>query len=222
MDDPAIDRNEHHQALNGLARVNSFSRSAQLLWPAIFAVARTVSHGPTRVLDVATGAGDVPVKLCQLAQRDGVSLEMAACDVSPVALECARARAEAAGLRLHLFQRDAVNEATEDEYDVVMSSLFLHHLPSVQAITLLCNMRESSSKLVLVNDLRRCTAGLAAAWIGTRLLTRSRVVHVDGVRSVRAAFTIPEVRTLAQQAGMRGVSIERRWPWRFLMQWTRM
>src|SRR5437588_2392222 len=90
MDEPGLDAGLHEQALKGLARINFWSASAGILWPAIAELARS---GPVRLLDVASGAGDVPIRLWQRARRAGVSLEAAACDVSPTAIAHAEARA---------------------------------------------------------------------------------------------------------------------------------
>ena len=53
------------------------------------------------------------------------------------------------------------------------------------------------------------------------LLTRSPVVRVDAVRSVRAAFTMAEVQAMSLVAGLNGATISRRWPCRYLLAWRR-
>ena len=63
--------------------------------------------------------------------------------------------------------------------------------------------------------------GYLLALIGTRVLSRSPIVHVDGPRSVRAAFTVFEALQLAEHAGLHGATIGWRWPFRFLMEWRR-
>ncbi len=88
-------------------------------------------------------------------------------------------------------------------------------------LTLLRGMKAAAGSLVLVNDLRRSAVGFALAWLGARLLTTSHVVHVDGPRSVEAAFSLQEVRTLANRTGMEGAIIGPRWPCRFLLAWRR-
>jgi hypothetical protein len=80
-------------------------------------------------------------------------------------------------------------------------------------------MAQSAGRLVLVNDLRRSVVGLLLAHVGARILSTSEVVHTDGPRSVRAAFTREEVEALAGKAGLQGAKIERRWPCRFLLTW---
>jgi hypothetical protein len=82
-------------------------------------------------------------------------------------------------------------------------------------------MARLATRLVLVNDLVRGPAAYALAWLGTRLLTRSPVVHLDGPRSVAAAFTLREARELAERAGLHGARIDRRWPCRYLLAWRR-
>ena len=102
-----------------------------------------------------------------------------------------------------------------------MCTLFLHHLSSEDARGLLQRMRHSARRLVLVDDLCRNRVGYVLAWAGGRLLTRSEIVHTDGPLSVRAAFTIEEVRQLAHDAGLIGARIRRHWPERFLLSWKK-
>ena len=80
-------------------------------------------------------------------------------------------------------------------------------------------MKELASQRVLINDLRRTRAGYVLAWLGCRLLTRSPIVHVDGPLSVRAAFSLDEVRQLAEECGLSGATLTTHWPQRFLLDW---
>ncbi len=104
---------------------------------------------------------------------------------------------------------------------MVTSSLFLHHLSDDEAVAFLARMAHAARGLVLVQDLRRSSAGLGLAWLATRLFTRSDVVRSDALRSVRAAFTIEEVGGLVRAAGLGRTRIERRYPFRWLMAWER-
>jgi hypothetical protein len=71
----------------------------------------------------------------------------------------------------------------------------------------------------VISDLRRCSAGLIAAWIGSRVLSRSPIVHFDAPASVRAAWTLAELAEFASRARMRNVKVQRSWPWRMLLTW---
>jgi len=221
MDDPALNATEHARALADLRVLNLVSRTAPALWRAIRELGAGPGHRPVRVLDVATGSGDVPLRLERLARRWGIHLEIEACDKSERAVEIARSRASRAGTEIRYFTLDAIREELPGDYDVVTCSLFMHHLDEEDVVGLLYKMRAAARRMVLVSDLSRNRAGLRLAWLGTRLFSRSVVARVDAVISVCAAFTIEEFSGLAEEAGLEGASIRRCWPHRFLLQWRR-
>src|SRR5262249_54165275 len=138
-----------------------------------------------------------------------------------VAVPAPEAGAPRRGADVRFFVHDALHGPPLDGYDVLMCSLFLHHLDDAAARALLERMGREAARLVLVNDLVRGWPGLVLAQVGTRLLSRSAVVRVDGPRSVRAAFTRAELKALAEEAGLRGATVSWRWPWRMLLTWRR-
>jgi 2-polyprenyl-3-methyl-5-hydroxy-6-metoxy-1,4-benzoquinol methylase len=225
MDQPGLDPAAHHHALHGIARINLVSASPRILWPPIRDLCRErLKAGdprPVRLLDVATGGGDVPVRLWRQAKAKGLPLEVAGCDVSPLAIEHARAYAASRGAGASFFQLDLLADPIPDRYDLVTCSLFLHHLTEEQAVVVLGKMRQAAGQLALVSDLARSRAGWWAAYLGTRLLTRSRTVHADGVVSVEGAFTPDEALALARKAGWDEATVQRKFPFRFLLSWRR-
>jgi 2-polyprenyl-3-methyl-5-hydroxy-6-metoxy-1,4-benzoquinol methylase len=221
MDDPALDAPAHERALRGLARLNRISGSARTVWAGLRDPASAADRA-FRVLDVATGGGDVPIALHRLGERAGVRLRVEGCDRSEVALGHARRAAERAGAPIRFFPLDALNDSIPTGYDAVVCSLFLHHLTDEEAAELLRKMADAAGRRVVVNDLHRSRLGLWAVRLGAALLTRSPVVRIDGPRSVRAAFTPAETRKLARRAGLeRGVELRRRGPLRWVMTWDR-
>jgi 2-polyprenyl-3-methyl-5-hydroxy-6-metoxy-1,4-benzoquinol methylase len=221
MDQPELDPRAHRAALRGLERINFWSNSARILWKPIRILAREFSSRPLRLLDIATGAGDVPLRLWRRAQRAGMPLDVAGCDISPVSIEFARKRAEECQVPATFFTADVCRDELPGDYDVITSSLFLHHLDAEEAVLLLRGLARVARRLVLVSDLNRSRAGYLLAWMGTRLLSLSRVVHTDGPRSVEGAYTIPEAQALAERAGLTEASVEPRWPCRWLLVWRR-
>ena len=217
MDAPDLDPVAHHKALVGLGRINRWSRSSEILWPVIYRRAQLCSKaGPLRVLDVASGGGDVPLRLAQKAVRAGVALEMVGLDMSPVAVEYARKAARLAGIPMLFEVHDVLRDPLPGGFDVVTSSLFLHHLDPPDATRLLRSMA-GAGRLVVVNDLRRSWPGYLLAHVACRILTSSPVVHIDGPRSVAGAFSTDEIARLCATAGLAPVQIKRRWPGRFLL-----
>ncbi|MEY3460306.1 MAG: hypothetical protein RL215_3463 [Planctomycetota bacterium] len=222
MDDPALDVGLHHGALAGLRRVHWISGTCGALWGAMCGAVRRVGAGGelVRILDLASGGGDLALGVSERCQREGIRAVVHGCDISGAAVE--RARGLAAERRIsgvEFFQRDVLqDDYPEAHYDVVMSSLFLHHLSPESIVRVLQRMR-AAADLAVVDDLLRTVWGYWLACIGCQLLSRSPVVHFDGPVSVEAAMTLQEIRELALGAGMTGVQIRRRWPERFLLTW---
>ncbi len=79
MDNPGLDASAHHQALNSLARINWISSSSRIFWGPIRNLCRERQKAgdarPVRVLDVATGGGDVAVGIWQRGQRASFRLK---------------------------------------------------------------------------------------------------------------------------------------------------
>jgi 2-polyprenyl-3-methyl-5-hydroxy-6-metoxy-1,4-benzoquinol methylase len=219
MDQPHLAPQRHGEALCGLERINRWSGSARLLWRPILTHARKSPPTRLRLLDVATGGGDVPIRLWHQARRAGLRLQIAGCDRSPYAVDFARQRAQACQADVYFFEWDVLHSGLPDAYGVVVSSLFLHHLEEDQAVALLQTMARATQRLLLINDLVRSRVGYLLAYVGTRVLSASDVVHTDGPRSVEAAFTVKELQALARRAGLDGARVTGRWPCRMLLEW---
>jgi SAM-dependent methyltransferase len=176
-----------------------------------------------RVLDLACGGGDVLLRQAQWAQGAGLSIEFIGWDRSPTAIDQANKAAQRLGLRHVGFEVHDVlaDPIAHGEFAVIYSTLFFHHLADEEAEELLKKMSAAASHLVIVDDLLRTRLGYWLAWYGGRLLSRSKLVHVDGPLSVRAAFTMDELREMSDRLSLFGATLERHWPERCSLIWER-
>jgi SAM-dependent methyltransferase len=149
-----------------------------------------------------------------------MDVEWVGWDMSPVAIDYARSLASRRGVEGVRFEpADALLAPIPAGTDVVVCTLFLHHLPDADAVALLGRLAEAARQALVVSDLRRTLLGTVFTWVGCRILSRSEVFRVDGMRSVAAAFTLEEARALAGRAGLAGARISRIWPQRWLLTW---
>ncbi len=220
MDNPGLDPEEHRQALTDLSRLNTFSRSAGILWTPIQKLCKSKNLQKITMLDVATGSGDVLFSILKLAGKNGIDIQASGCDISSIAIQAASSRAHEEDLPANFFCLDAVNEPLPDTYDIVCISLFTHHLDDEEVVLLLRNARRAAKHLVLVNDLVRSPINWCMVYAATRIFSRSHIVHFDGPASVHNSFTVREMRALALQAGLSGHKVRSRFPCRMLLQWS--
>jgi len=222
MDEPELNEKAHRRALRGLGAINRVSRTLTPLWRTVCDVARQQPGRPLSLLDVACGGGDVAIRLARRARAAGLPLAVSGCDISPTAVRHARQLAESTGTTdVEFFQSDILRDSLGRRFDVVTCNLFMHHLDEADAIRLLQTIAGATRRMMLVDDLRRTRLGLGLAWIACRLFSRSPIVHADGPRSVRAAYTPDEALALAARAGLDGARATRHWPQRFTLAWGR-
>jgi len=198
--------------LRDLTRVNRWLGGASLSWQAIAPVLAATDVGrPLRLIDVGTGAADIPRRLLAGAASRGWPLEVTATDVRPEIVDLARAGSDDPALSIELGRPDRI-EAPDDAYDIGHASMVIHHLDPPDAIRMLTELRRIARLAVVVNDLDRAPHWWAGAWMLAHLLTGNRYTRHDAPLSVKRGYTVGELIGLGIEAGLRPVAEHRTRP----------
>ncbi|EDY16518.1 UbiE/COQ5 methyltransferase [Chthoniobacter flavus Ellin428] len=198
MDRPQPVTPELEECLRNLVSLNRFFGSHRLIRK--FLAQWLVSDRTYRVLDLCTGAGDIPRLIVDWARQAGVTLRVDAVDASDSTLEIARRGAEAYP-EIQFVKGDALKWESRETYDLVTCSLALHHFSDKDAVMLLRRCRALSNRFVLVSDLERTSWGAAGIRLLTALVYRQPMTRADANTSIHRAFSFPEMRALAEAAG---------------------
>lgn len=198
--------------LRDLARMNTWLGGAALTWRALQPTLREPRPGSQlRFLDVGTGGGDIPRALRRAAAHRSPGLSITATDTRPEIVAVARRagqRQPRFDVRLASPERIAADDRS---FDIVHSSLVIHHLEPTDAVAMLREMARVASRAVIVNDLDRAGRWLLAARLLTTLATRNRYTRHDAPLSVLRAYRPSELVQLAARAGL--VEEARYWAW---------
>jgi 2-polyprenyl-3-methyl-5-hydroxy-6-metoxy-1,4-benzoquinol methylase len=152
-----------------------------------------------RILDMATGSGDIPRLIVDYARSVGAEVRVEAVDQQSSTLEIARSLSD--NYPEIDFRDGDVLRYGERTYDVVLCSLALHHFEENAAVQVLKRCRELSTNYVLVADLRRGFLATAGVYLLTALLFREPMTRVDARLSAERAFSSREFHSLAERAG---------------------
>lgn len=152
-----------------------------------------------RVLDLATGSGDIPRLIVEYARRAGATVTVDAVDQQPSTLEIARGLSRDYP-EIEFFEGDVLSFG-DGGYDVVLCSLALHHFEEVTAVELLKRCRTLSNRYVLVSDLRRGVLATLGVYLLTTFIFREPMTRTDARLSAERAFSFREFRSLAERAG---------------------
>lgn len=154
-----------------------------------------------RVLDLATGSGDIPRLVVDYARKAGAIVTVEAIDQQSSTLEIAR-NLSAGYPEIRFVEGDVLNFGEPGRtYDLVLCSLALHHFEEDAAVRLLARCRELSNKYVLVSDLRRGLLATAGVYLLTALIFRDPMTRYDGRLSAARAFSFAEFKRLVERAG---------------------
>jgi SAM-dependent methyltransferase len=174
-----------------------------------------------RILDVGTGAADIPLALARWARRRGRRVRIVALEVHPAILRYA-ARAVDGTPEVTLVAGNALEAPIRPgSVDVALCSLVLHHLPEEAVVALLRRLAELVRLGFVVSDFRRGRLAWAAVWLVTRVVSRSRMTRHDGPLSVRRAYTRDELARLAACAGLPDIRWHRAPAFRQIGVWLR-
>ncbi len=154
---------------------------------------------PVRVLDIATGSGDLPIYWAKRAAKERLAIHCTGVDISDVAIAVGREEAAKANVAVDFIQRDVLRERLPSGYDIVTCGLFMHHLEIAQIRQLLLSMQSVHQMAIIICDLERSMLNLACVWVAAHSLSRCPIVHRDAVRSVKAALTREEFQRIVEQ-----------------------
>jgi SAM-dependent methyltransferase len=197
MDDPSRPASEFDAAYRELGVVNRRLGGNR-------AVVRFLPPRGGTLLDVAAGGSDLAEAI---APRGTWSVT--ALDLNLAALRRVRAACRVRGDAFALPFRDGA-------FDVVVASLFFHHLTDDECVTVLRGMRRVARRRIIVNELHRRGAAYYGITLLTRLFGRSPMVRNDGPLSVRRGFRPPELGRIASAAGLTG-QVVRSFPYRLVL-----
>jgi ubiquinone/menaquinone biosynthesis C-methylase UbiE len=161
------------------------------------------------VLDLATGAADIPRAIVAWVRKSGIKIKVTAVDGNEEVLRSAREWCRD-WPEIQLQRSDLLELPYEPKsFDIVICSLALHHFTTDDAIRVLRRMNEIARIGYALNDLQRSWVTIWTSELLARTIMRSPIVRHDGPQSFRAAFTVRELRSMAEQAGMKNFRIKR-------------
>jgi SAM-dependent methyltransferase len=224
MDQPSPDLGLLAESLADLAGLNRYLGGTATILHQMSRLLGSAAPKRLSVLDVGAGGGDILRALARWCERRGIGFSGVALDSSATTSRIAAAMlADPTG-------RPAARVLCADgralpfpdhRFDVAISSTSLHHLEPRDAVIVLREMARVSARGIVVSDLRRCPSGfLAALAMAHTVWRRHRYSRHDGPVSMRAAYTIPEARALAEQAGLSPV-VEPQPGFRWALRWRR-
>jgi SAM-dependent methyltransferase len=199
LDDPAADPATVLRSLRNVARANRWFGGAAAVHHGLARVLRGVPAArPLTLLDLGTGAGDLPQRAARWARRRGYALRPVGLELSRTAAEMARRSGTPCAVACA-----GAPPIRQKSVDLVLVSQLAHHLTDDSTVRLLRTCDTLARVGVVVADLRRSPMAPLVFWVGARALRFDATTLADGITSLRRGFTAAELRALLRAAGVR-------------------
>ncbi len=209
IDRPSLDAASVRKLLETLERANRRLGGHDLVLHYVRRIVRQTHPKSLNVLDLGTGLADIPRTLVAFGRSQGLPITVTAVDASAKVLEFAR-EACRDWPEIRLDQQDMLRlPYTPNSFDLVMCSLALHHFEAADAIDILRGIRNIARVGYLVNDLRRNWFSIMATQLLVGTMIGDPVIRHDALSSCRAAFTVDELRSMADEAGLENCRVRR-------------
>lgn len=169
-------------------------------------MAQRIPTEPMRIVDVGSGGGDLLRRIERWATQRSVSVELTGIDLNPHAARAARE---------FTLPDSAIQWITGNAFsydlpiDVVVSSLFTHHLAEPEIVQFLAWSETVAHRGWFVNDLARERAPFQLFGVMAKVMRWHRFVQHDGRVSFRRSFREPDWQRMLDASGVSGARIKR-------------
>lgn len=192
----------------------------------------TLAYGPTlrwlrrmgrnnpvsEILDVGSGGGDMLRRIVQRNAGYAANTKLIGIDLNPWSKKAANKWSHALPIKFetgNIFDFKPARNA-----DVIISSLFTHHLSDEQLVEFLRWMETHATRGWFINDLHRHWLPYYFIKAATSLLSRNPLIKHDAAVSVSRAFTRVDWQRLLLQASIPVEQVRIRWhlPFRYCVE----
>ncbi len=208
LDSGACSGDELQATLKTLDRINRWFGGVATTQKMVERMAEVKRASSFSLLEVASGSGYVPLLVRGRVAQRGISLAVTLLDRAhshlvseshlvsrshPVPDACSDGNSES---NAHAITADALALPFRDEaFDLVSCNLFAHHLSPQQLAAFVGEALRVSRVALLINDLVRHPVHLGLVYSSFPLMS-TRVAWLDGLTSVRRAYTANEIRQM--------------------------
>ena len=205
-----------HDALDKLAKINHWLGGNKVI---INGLIKALKNHPKNeaitIIDLGCGGGDMLREVSRFGKRNGYQFRLIGIDANHHAVDYANILSETYD-NIEFKAIDIFSEAfNELEYDIVLTTLFLHHFKEREIVTFLKPVLDKAKLGIVVNDLHRHRM----AYYLFKLLSttiKNKTIAEDGLTSVLRGFKRQELEDISKQLS---TNYQIQWKWAFRFRW---
>ena len=216
MDDFSISGKILHKTLDTLANINKWLGGNKVT---LYGLKKVIKNHPKNVpitiIDLGCGGGDILRKVSKYGKKEGYIFKLVGIDANKDAVDYAREISKDYP-EISFVACDIFSDAFESlQYDVVLTTLFLHHFKEDQITNMLSSLKKKAKLGIVVNDLHRHPMAYYLFKLVCVTIKNTMIIE-DGLTSVLRGFKRHELEKFSK---ILQVKPQIKWKWAFRYQW---
>ena len=216
MDDFSISGKILRSTLDTLANINKWLGGNKITLNGLKKVIKNhPKNVPITIIDLGCGGGDILRKVSKYGKKEGYIFKLVGVDANKDAVDYARELSKDYP-EISFVACDIFSDAFEAlQYDVVLTTLFLHHFKEDQIISMLSSLKKKAKLGIVVNDLHRHPMAYYLFKLVCVTIKNTMIIE-DGLTSILRGFKRDELENFSKKLQ---VTPQIKWKWAFRYQW---
>jgi 2-polyprenyl-3-methyl-5-hydroxy-6-metoxy-1,4-benzoquinol methylase len=167
------------------------------------------------ILDLGCGHGDILRLIADFGRKNNYKFKLIGIDANQDAIDYAD-ELSVNYPELSFINEDVFSEAFQNlDYDIVLSTLFLHHFKDEEIKSLLATFLNKATLGIVVNDLQRSKVAYGLFKL-LGLVISNEMIKQDGLTSILRAFKREDLVDISRALKIKS---QIHWKWAFRYQW---
>lgn len=216
MDDFSMEGELLRDTLDKLGNINKWLGGNRIT---LDGIEQLLKHQPKdktyTILDLGCGHGDILRLVVDYGKKHNYKLKGIGIDANQDAIDYA-SELSIDYPELSFKSEDVFSESIHElDYDMVLTTLFLHHFKSEEITTLLDKFSKKSTLGIVVNDLQRSKTAYFLFKLLSLFISNKMIIE-DGLTSILRAFKKEDLERISNTLNLKS---EIHWKWAFRYQW---
>jgi len=167
------------------------------------------------IIDLGCGHGDILRLVADFGRKEGYKFKLIGIDANQDTIDYANELSE--NYPELTFRNEDIfsNEFQKINYDIALTTLFLHHFKEEEIVDLLSSLSNKTTLGIVVNDLQRSEIAYGLFKL-LGLVISNYMIKQDGLTSILRAFKREDLERMSNKLNLKS---QIRWKWAFRYQW---